>query len=206
MQRSAAAVSKFKIIFAWPSTSVACTIREIRIARAYRDHGTGNEKIAVLVAEGYCALIGYGSSAAAASIFLERGRGGGGGTEVPRRQLGPVPPSSCFPPRLANTHSNSPCLASLRPSLPSLTVNLQITCKIQIGPALSTRRRIRGTLLPVPDVSRLSIFLKIDAKITRKESKENLSRWRIKHDYASLVTIVSTASGVSVAATPARAK
>lgn len=92
------------------------------------------------------------------------------------------------------------------PSLPSLTVNLQITCKIQIGPALSTRRRIRGTLLPVPDVSRLSIFLKIDAKITRKESKENLSRWRIKHDYASLVTIVSTASGVSVAATPARAK
>lgn len=103
MQRSAAAVSKFKIIFAWPSISVACTIREIRIARAYRDHGTGNEKIAVLVAEGYCALIGYGSSAAAASIFLERGRGGGGGTEVPRRQLGPVPPSSCFPPRLANT-------------------------------------------------------------------------------------------------------
>ena len=103
-------------------------------------------------------------------------------------------------------HLNSPCLASLRPSLPSLTVNLQITCKIQIGPALSTRRRIRGTLLPVPDVSRLSIFLKIDAKITRKESKENLSRWRIKHDYASLVTIVSTASGVSVAATPARAK
>lgn len=114
------------------STSVACTIREIRIARAYRDHGTGNEKIAVLVAEGYCALIGYGSSAA--SIFLEGGRGGG--MEVPRRQLGPVPPSSCFPPRLQYA---STCLVSLRSTIGFL-INRKSSnyLQIQIGPALST--------------------------------------------------------------------